>query len=96
MEALSILAGLQEASKNLAAVKARLEYVRAGLEHAKTQFPDLTATLDAQIAEIDAKLAAISAVSPESILALAGVLPAEVVNIVHGHIDPRDHASSGG
>lgn len=59
--------------------------VKAVLEEAVRQYPELESSLRPIIQSLD------NPVSPESLAALAAVLPGELLNIARGRIDPRDH-----
>jgi len=59
----------------------------AVLTEAGDRAPDLKPTLDAWIAALE------SAVTPENFAALAGALPAELLDIARGKISPHDHPS---
>ena len=60
--------------------------LRAVLEAAKKEAPDLAPQIDAIETALDASVA------PENLLALAAALPAELLDILKGHLAPTPHA----
>ena len=57
------------------------------LMRVRTELPDLAPVADNWLALLG------SAASQENLVELASVLPAEIANIIKGHIDPKDHPS---
>lgn len=69
----------------LAKAAPEMAKVKAVLTEAIRQYPDLAPSLQPILDGLD------NPVSPESLVALAAVLPAELLAIGRGQIDPRRH-----
>jgi hypothetical protein len=59
--------------------------VKAVLQEAIRQYPDLAGSLQPIVDALD------NPVAPENLAALAAVIPVELLNIGRGQIDPRRH-----
>lgn len=90
---LSIESILKSGASNLGNLRDKLLLLRAALVTKKDQFPDLAESIDKQIAELDGQIAELDApLSDEAVAHLALVVFPEVVNILHGKIEPKKHA----
>jgi hypothetical protein len=59
--------------------------VKSVLEEVIRQYPDLAGSLQPIVDGLD------NPVAPENLAALAAVIPAELLNIGRGQLDPRKH-----